>query len=89
MTGFYVDLCFRKTKEAKMWTKQKLTPTPRSLVHPPKQPGREVAGPGAEGQQHLYVAVGCSTWVVWKENAHRDEGYFCRCSKWTVPNLWR
>lgn len=40
-----------------MRTKQKLTPTPRSLVHPPKQPGREVAGPGAEGSS-------TSTWLL-------------------------
>lgn len=43
-----MGLCFRESNDAKRKSEQNPTPTPRNLVHPHEQPGREVAGPRAE-----------------------------------------
>lgn len=46
VTGDYMDLCFRKTKEARMKIKVSPAPIARNQVPLGEQPGRVVVGPG-------------------------------------------
>lgn len=48
VTGFYTDLCFRKTKEAKMMTNVNLAPIARNYM---RAAWGAVVGPGDQGGQ--------------------------------------
>lgn len=81
-----MDLCFRKTKEAQIKTKQNLSPAPRprSFGHSQEQPGREVVGLGTkEGSDYSRYWSGRRMPIATKGR------YFCKCYKWIVPNLWQ
>lgn len=54
VTGFYTDLCFRETKEAKMEIKVSLAPIARNWVPAWEQPERAVIGLGDQGGWQLF-----------------------------------